>query len=202
MRGIRFNITNATLDADVSRRSAGQILPTTRRVMYASILLAEASLQEPIYLVDIQAPKSAIYDISSIIVQHRGSVQTEEPCPTTGIYNLTAFLPVIESFGFESALRSGAGDQVKALFAFDHWQRLNATPEKFIEVVANLRRSKELSPEPPQLDTVSHIPIFVCRLSTNLSQSSLIKYEHYPVLGLLHTHFLLYALSYVLGNLP
>ena len=54
MRGIRFNIHDVTLHADAIHRGGGQIIPTTRRVMYACQLTADPRLLEPVYLVDIQ----------------------------------------------------------------------------------------------------------------------------------------------------
>ena len=43
-----------TLHADAIHRGGGQIIPTTRRVLYACILTAEPRLMEPVYLVEIQ----------------------------------------------------------------------------------------------------------------------------------------------------
>lgn len=54
MRGIRFDIHDVTLHADAIHRGDGQILPTTRRVLYACQLSARPTLMEPVYLVEIQ----------------------------------------------------------------------------------------------------------------------------------------------------
>ena len=54
MRGVRFNIYDVTLHADAIHRGGGQIIPTARRVMYASALTAKPKLLEPVYLVEIQ----------------------------------------------------------------------------------------------------------------------------------------------------
>jgi elongation factor 2 len=40
MRGIRFNIHDVTLHADAIHRGGGQIVPTCRRVLYASQITA------------------------------------------------------------------------------------------------------------------------------------------------------------------
>merc|ERR1711962_1222014 len=45
MRGVRFNIKDATLHADTIHRGGGQIIPTARRVIYASFLTASPRLQ-------------------------------------------------------------------------------------------------------------------------------------------------------------
>ena len=57
MRGVRFNIHDVTLHADAIHRGGGQIIPTTRRVLYACVLTAQPRLMEPIYLVEIQVSK-------------------------------------------------------------------------------------------------------------------------------------------------
>ena len=54
MRGIRFDIHDVTLHADAIHRGGGQIIPTTRRVLYACVLSASPRLLEPVYLVEIQ----------------------------------------------------------------------------------------------------------------------------------------------------
>lgn len=60
MRGVRFDIHDVTLHTDAIHRGGGQIIPTARRVMYASQLTAQPRLMEPIYLVEIQVHVEAI----------------------------------------------------------------------------------------------------------------------------------------------
>jgi elongation factor 2 len=47
MRGCRFNVLDVTLHTDAIHRGGGQIIPTCRRVVYASALLAKPGIQEP-----------------------------------------------------------------------------------------------------------------------------------------------------------
>ena len=54
LRAIRFNIYDVALHTDAIHRGGGQIIPTARRVMYASQLTAEPRLMEPVYLCEIQ----------------------------------------------------------------------------------------------------------------------------------------------------
>merc|ERR1711871_815922 len=58
MRGIAFEIEDVVLHADAIHRGGGQIIPTTRRVMYAAELNAGPKLMEPVYLVEIQCPEN------------------------------------------------------------------------------------------------------------------------------------------------
>jgi len=54
VRGVRFNIYDVKLHTDAVHRAGGQIIPTTRRVLYASMLTASPRILEPVYLVEIQ----------------------------------------------------------------------------------------------------------------------------------------------------
>merc|ERR1712008_308451 len=60
------NLHDVTLHADAIHRGGGQIIPTSRRVMYASILTAEPRLQEPVYLCEIQCPENAVGGIYGV----------------------------------------------------------------------------------------------------------------------------------------
>ncbi|KAK5998303.1 Elongation factor 2 [Cladobotryum mycophilum] len=124
MRSIRFNILDVTLHADAIHRGGGQIIPTARRVLYASALLAEPALLEPVYLVEIQVPETALGGVYSTLTRKRGHVFSEEQRPGTPLFNVKAYLPVLESFGFNGDLRAATSGQAFPQSVFDHWQVL------------------------------------------------------------------------------
>jgi elongation factor 2 len=99
MRGIRFNVVDVTLHADAIHRGGGQIIPTARRVYYASELTAEPRLEEPVYVVDITCPSDAVGGVYSCLAQRRGIVINEEPMTGTPLTIVKCYLPVAESFG-------------------------------------------------------------------------------------------------------
>ncbi|KAG8912498.1 Elongation factor 2, partial [Tulasnella sp. 417] len=105
MRGVRVNILDVTLNSDAIHRGGGQVIPVMRRVTYAACLLAEPAFQEPIYLVEIQCPEGAIGGIYSVLGPRRGQVFSEEQRPGTPMFTVKAYLPVMESFGFNADLR-------------------------------------------------------------------------------------------------
>eukprot|EP00735_Rhodelphis_limneticus_P003260 TRINITY_DN14713_c1_g1::TRINITY_DN14713_c1_g1_i1::g.21526::m.21526 TRINITY_DN14713_c1_g1::TRINITY_DN14713_c1_g1_i1::g.21526 ORF type:complete len:848 (+),score=350.08,sp/O23755/EF2_BETVU/65.49/0.0,GTP_EFTU/PF00009.22/5.3e-59,EFG_IV/PF03764.13/1.6e-31,EFG_C/PF00679.19/1.2e-20,EFG_II/PF14492.1/1.5e-12,GTP_EFTU_D2/PF03144.20/8.5e-11,MMR_HSR1/PF01926.18/0.00028 TRINITY_DN14713_c1_g1_i1:65-2608(+) len=158
MRGIRFDIEDVTLHADAIHRGGGQILPTFRRVMYAAQLTAGPRIMEPVYLVEIQCPQSALGGVYSTLNKKRGNVIEEMPRAGTPIYNVKAYLPVIESFGFTADLRSNTAGQAFPQCVFDHWQLINGDPTdpkddpKVCEIVANTRKRKGIKIEIPALD--------------------------------------------------
>lgn len=155
MRNCRFNIHDVTLHADAIHRGGGQMIPVTRRVMYASVLTASPTLLEPVYLVEIQCPEQAMGGVYSVMNKRRGVVVSEEQRPGTPLYNIKAHLPVMESFGFTADLRAGTGGQAFPQMIFDHWNQMpgNAmNPGKVRETVQNIRKRKGIGEEIPALE--------------------------------------------------
>jgi len=152
MRSVRFNVLDVTLHADAIHRGGGQIMPTARRVLYAATLLAQPGLLEPIYLVDIQVPEQAIGGIYSVLTRRRGHVFYEEQRPGTPLFNIKAYLPVNESFGFTADLRSHTGGQAFPQSKFDHWavlpggSPLDATTKPG-QIVQEMRKRKGIKVE-------------------------------------------------------
>ncbi|KIJ21966.1 hypothetical protein PAXINDRAFT_165289 [Paxillus involutus ATCC 200175] len=156
MRGVRLNVMDVTLHTDAIHRGGGQIIPTCRRVCYAACLLATPGLQEPVYLVEIQCPENAIGGIYSVLNRRRGQVFSEEQRPGTPMFTVKAYLPVMESFGFNGDLRSQTAGQAFPQSVFDHWEIMNGSPldkgSKLEELVKGIRTRKGLKPDIPPLD--------------------------------------------------
>jgi hypothetical protein len=57
------------------------------------------------YYVEIQTPADCIAAIYNVLAKRRGHVTKDLPRPGTPIFTVKAYLPVIESFGFETDLR-------------------------------------------------------------------------------------------------
>merc|ERR1712168_1483698 len=128
MRGVRFNVLDVTLHTDAIHRGGGQIIPTARRVLYASALTAGPSMMEPVYLVEIQCPENAVGGIYGVLNRRRGHVFEEAQTPGTPMFVVKAYLPVNESFGFTADLRSNTGGQAIPQCVFDHWQVMQGDP--------------------------------------------------------------------------
>jgi elongation factor 2 len=157
MRSVRFNIMDVTLHADAIHRGGGQIIPTARRVLYAATLLADPGLLEPVFLVEIQVPEQAMGGIYGVLTRRRGHVFSEEQRVGTPLFTVKAYLPVMESFGFNADLRAGTGGQAFPQSVFDHWQILpggspldpTTMPGK---VTQDMRTRKGLKPQVPGYD--------------------------------------------------
>jgi len=155
LRGVRFNLLDVVLHADAIHRGGGQLIPTARRVFYGAQLTAQPRLMEPIYLVEIQCPEAAVGGVYSVLNRKRGQVIEENQRPGTPIYNIKAYLPVLESFGFTSDLRSQTSGQAFPQCVFDHWAVVPGSPlepGRVADVVANTRKRKGLKDGIPDLD--------------------------------------------------
>ncbi|KAJ2354490.1 translation elongation factor 2 [Coemansia sp. RSA 2618] len=155
LRGCRFNITDVSLHADSIHRGTGQIMPACRRAMNASILMAGPTLQEPVYLAEIQCPEHAIGGVYSVISRRRGEVFEEEQHPGSKQMTIKAYLPVNESFGFVSSLREETSGQAFPQCVLDHWQTMAGSalePGKVADIIRELRVRKGLEPEMLGLD--------------------------------------------------
>uniref|UniRef100_A0A3B4YPJ3 Eukaryotic translation elongation factor 2 n=1 Tax=Seriola lalandi dorsalis TaxID=1841481 RepID=A0A3B4YPJ3_SERLL len=156
MRAIRFDIHDVTLHADAIHRGGGQIIPTARRVLYASQLTAQPRLMEPVYLVEIQCPEQVVGGIYGVLNRKRGHVFEESQVMGTPMFVVKAYLPVNESFGFTADLRSNTGGQAFPQCVFDHWQILQGDPNdpasRPFQVIAEIRKRKGLKEGIPALD--------------------------------------------------
>jgi elongation factor 2 len=156
MRSIRFNVLDVVLHADAIHRGGGQIIPTCRRVVYASVLSAQPGLQEPVYLVEITCPENAVGGIYGVLNRRRGMVVSEEQRAGTPLFTVKAYLPVMESFGFTGDLRAATGGQAFPQCVFDHWQIMTgdvlSKGSKLEELVLGVRKRKGLKVEMPKFE--------------------------------------------------
>ena len=155
MRGIHFNLLDATLHADAIHRGGGQVIPTMRRVLYASCLTAQPRIMEPVYLAEIECPESALGLVYNLLDHRRGHVFAEERRAATLLSSIKAYLPVKESLGILEDLLSRTEGRASLQYVFDHWQIVpsdpyeNGTPAE--SIVLAIRRRKGLVEELPPL---------------------------------------------------
>jgi len=156
VRGVRFDIHDVTLHADAIHRGGGQIIPTARRVLYASMLTAKPRLFEPVYLCEVQCPETAVGGIYGVLNRRRGNVFEEHHVIGTPMFIVKAYLPVNESFGFTADLRSNTGGQAFPQCVFDHWQMMTQDPfddsTKIRSIINDIRKRKGLKEGIPPLD--------------------------------------------------
>lgn len=156
MRGILFNIHDCNLHADTIHRGGGQIIPTCRRALYGAQLMAAPKLVEPFFLVEIQCPEQTVGSIYGVLTRKRGHVVEEVQRPGTPMFNVKAYLPVQESFGFTADLRSATSGQAFPQCVFDHWSVMSGDPvaasgDTVGELVKSIRKRKGLKENVPDI---------------------------------------------------
>jgi len=154
LRDVKINIRDVTLHADTIHRGGGQIIPTSRRVFLAAMMTASPRLMEPYFLVEIQCPENAMGGVYSSLNRRRGVVVEESNRPGTPLYNVKAYLPVSESFGFTGFLRQNTAGQAFPQMVFHHWDVMNGDPfsdEGVMKIVLDARKRKGLKETIPPL---------------------------------------------------
>jgi elongation factor 2 len=156
LRGVKFVITDCTLHADNIHRGGGQIISTAWNAMYAAQLLAEPCLTEPIFQVDVTVPDECMGAVYNVISQRRGQVTEQTNVDGTPMYKLKGTLPVMESFGFDAALRGETSGQAFQQCSFLRWDKMTGStdnPEsRLMKTIADVRTRKGKSAEIPDAD--------------------------------------------------
>lgn len=142
IRNVKFKILDAVIAPELIHRGGGQIIPTSRRVAYSAFLLATPRLMEPYYYCEVIAPADCVSSVYSVLAKRRGHVTQDAPVAGSPLYVLKAFIPAIDSFGFETDLRTHTQGQAFCLSVFHHWQIVPGDPlDKSIVI-------KPLEPQP------------------------------------------------------
>ncbi|EGD82082.1 Eftud2 protein [Salpingoeca rosetta] len=128
MRNTKFKLLDAAIADMPIHRAGGQIIPTARRVAYSAFLMATPRLMEPYYYVEIQAPGDCVSAVYTVLARRRGHVTQDAPKAGSPLYNVKAYIPAIDSFGFETDLRTHTQGQAFCLSVFDHWQIVPGDP--------------------------------------------------------------------------
>ena len=128
VRGCKVKLLDAALADQPIMRGGGQIIPTMRRSVYSSFLTASPKLMEPIYRLQIQCPTDITDAVFPLLNKRRGHVVKDEPKAGSTFSTLKAYIPVIESFGFETDLRSFTQGQAMVWSVLDHYALVPGNP--------------------------------------------------------------------------
>jgi len=153
MRGCRFNVNDVTLHADAIHRGAGQLMPPVKRAMFGCQIQSGPGLLEPFYQASITVPEGAVAGVFQTLNARRGEVENKEDRAGTPICVITAYLPVLESFGFTSLLRQNTSGQAFPQMIFSHWGATSGSPydagSQTEGIVKMIRKRKGMKEELP-----------------------------------------------------
>ncbi len=146
LRGVKVKLMDAQLHEDPVHRGPAQIMPAIRRAIFGSFLTAKPALLEPIYRIGVSVPAQWLGDVMSLITRRRGRIVSSEPKgPLTMV---DGYIPVAETFGLSSEMRSATSGRAFWQCTFDHWEK---APENVaLEVIKSIRERKGLPLELPR----------------------------------------------------
>ncbi len=128
VRNVKFRLLDASVTAESVYRGAGMIVPTARRVAHAAVVTASPRLMEPTFIIQVQAPSDLAEAIRKVLRRRRGHITSESPIPGTPFTVFLGYLPVIDSYGFETDLRSHTSGLAFVQQIFDHWEKVPGDP--------------------------------------------------------------------------
>ncbi|MEW6528274.1 MAG: elongation factor EF-2 [Candidatus Micrarchaeota archaeon] len=143
--GVKVILTDVLLHEDNVHRGPAQMLPTTKRPIYATMLIAGVTLLEPKQKITINVPQEYAGNVVTLIQGKRGQLLDMQQ---DGEYtNIIIKMPVAEMFGFGSELRSTT--QGKAV-PYQEYAGYEVMPKDLVaKIVKQIRERKGDKPEPP-----------------------------------------------------
>eukprot|EP01057_Protomagalhaensia_wolfi_P005827 Protomagalhaensia_wolfi_Nauph_80__5826@NODE_732_length_2053_cov_10_883317_g547_i0_p2_GENE_NODE_732_length_2053_cov_10_883317_g547_i0NODE_732_length_2053_cov_10_883317_g547_i0_p2_ORF_typecomplete_len232_score46_35EFG_C/PF00679_24/1_7e17EFG_IV/PF03764_18/4_9e17_NODE_732_length_2053_cov_10_883317_g547_i0260955 len=128
VRKVKLRMIDASLAPEQIHRNGGQVIPTVRRVVYSAMLLATPKLMEPMLFAEIVCPADCVPAVVNVLQRRRGHLTKDLPNPGTPLEILHAFVPAVDSFGFETDIRTHTSGQAFVLTLFHHWETLPGDP--------------------------------------------------------------------------
>jgi elongation factor 2 len=143
--GVKVRITDATIHEDPVHRGPAQIIPATKRPIYAAMIYAGVTLQEPKQKVTILCPQEYMGNVITMIQGRRGQLldMQQEGEQSTIIVKL----PVAEMFGFGNDLRSATQGRGIPYQEYAGYEPL--PKDLLVKIVKQIRTRKGDKPDPP-----------------------------------------------------
>jgi U5 small nuclear ribonucleoprotein component len=128
VRGTKIKILDCVLADKAIHRGGGQVIPTARKTVHSSLLTATPRLMEPVYRLQIQCPGAIVDAIQPLLTRRRGHMVQDRPVSGSTHCIVKAYIPVLDSFGFETDLRTFTQGQAMVFSVFDHWSVVPGDP--------------------------------------------------------------------------
>ncbi len=145
IRGLKIKLMDAQLHEDPVHRGPAQIMPAMRRALLGSFLTAKPVLLEPVYKIGVSVPAQWVGEVSSILNRKRGRIVSSTQ--KGNLTMITGYIPVAETFGMSTEMRSATSGHAFWQSQFDHWEK---TPESLAAVtIEDIRKRRGLSLEIP-----------------------------------------------------
>ncbi|WP_309492542.1 elongation factor EF-2 [Candidatus Hecatella orcuttiae] len=147
VRGVKVSLQDAQIHEDPVHTGPAQIMPATRRSLYASFLSADPVLLEPILKVTVKVPSEHVGNVTKIIAGRRGRILSMEQ--KEYLMYVVGEIPASETFDLSEAMRGSTAGRAFWGTEFSRWENV---PSSLIgQIIRNIRKRKGLPPEPPKV---------------------------------------------------
>jgi len=106
----------------------GQIISAMREACRAAFLDCGTRLMEPVYRCEVQCDQELLGRMYAVLRRRRGEILAEDLREGTALFQISASLPVVESFGFAHDLRKSTSGAAHPQLVFSHFQALQQDP--------------------------------------------------------------------------
>jgi elongation factor 2 len=154
MRGIRFDLVDARFHQDSVHRRPNSVVPMASRAMRGGMLMADPTLVEPMYCVNVTGALGTLHSAYSVLGQRGGVIVDTEVTKTTE--SIRAKLPVRLSFGLAGTLRLATRGHAQVSCHFDGMKMVPVDQQR--SIVSEARLSKGLD------DGIPEASVFIDRL--------------------------------------
>jgi ribosome assembly protein 1 len=135
MYGVCFSVEDVQLSGNSSDHFedtygpfGGQIMSAVKEGCRKAFNSQERRLVEAMYKCDIQATNETVGNVYGVLRKRRAKVIADDVEEGTGLFIISAYLPVAESFGFIDELRNKTSGAASPQLVFSHWAVLEVDP--------------------------------------------------------------------------
>jgi translation elongation factor EF-G len=130
----------------------GQVISAVKEACRQAVTRRSQRLMEAYYLCDIVLDGSEAYGKAhAVLAKRRAKILSDEVRQGTYMYNLRAYLPAVESFGFAEELFSKTSGACQTQMMFSHWALLDEDPDFVPLSEEEVAEMGDLQNQPPNL---------------------------------------------------
>uniref|UniRef100_A0A0K0DW40 Tr-type G domain-containing protein n=1 Tax=Strongyloides stercoralis TaxID=6248 RepID=A0A0K0DW40_STRER len=119
-----FYIKEEEVDSSIQ----GQLISAVKGTIQASLKKHPLRLVAAMYHCLIQTSPSVLGKVHTVISQRKAKTINEDINQTNGLFEIEAYMPVVESFSFCEDLRKKSSGLASASMEFSHWQIIDEDP--------------------------------------------------------------------------
>jgi elongation factor 2 len=145
MRGLKVKLVDAQLHEDPSQSGPAQIIPAVRKAIFGAFLSAGPVLLEPVFRIQVTVPTARVGEVDRLLAKKHGRIVSTALKGTVMV--IDGYIPVAETLGLASGLRTLTSGSALWQTQFDHWGKVAKTlsAQKIVEI----RKRKGLPSEVP-----------------------------------------------------